>query len=63
MKLKKMGFTMECLIFSQFPSTNVKISPSNLSISGIFLKFSNFLGLLVLNRSTSREATHTSTFC
>ena len=72
-KLSKIGFSMECFTddFLQFfnkKRQNLAFGwtagylPSKASISGIFLKFPNFLRSYVLSHPAAREATHTFTF-
>ena len=73
MKLRKIGFSMKCFTadFLQFfieKRQNLafgwtsEYSQSNPSISGIFLKFQNFLRSSVLSRLATREAARTFTF-
>ena len=72
-KLSKIGFSMECftadfLYFFAKKGQNLAFgwmagySPSNPSISEIFLKFTNFLKPEVLIRSVPPEATRTFAF-
>ena len=72
-KLSKIGFSMECfttdlLQFFTKKRQNLALgwkagySPSNPSISGILLKFPNFLRFKILSRSATREATPTFSF-
>ena len=71
-KLSKISFSVVCLtadflqLFTKKRQNLVfgwmsEYSPSNASISEIFLKFPNFLRLSVLSRSAVREATRTFT--